>query len=193
MLSSRCFVALAVAAVATFSVTAQETKLKYPETKKGDVVDDYHGTKVADPYRWLEDDVRKSKDVADWVEAENKVTFAFLEAIPEREAIKKRLTELWNYEKFTAPFKDGGRYFFSQERRPAEPVRALRAGRARRRAARAARPEHAGRRTAPSPSPAWRSATTASYLAYGVAEAGSDWNELEGPRRRHRQGRSPTS
>ena len=68
------------------SVAAAESPpLAYPPTKRIDHVDDYHGTKVADPYRWLEDDVRKSKEVADWVEAENKVTDAYLEAIPERE------------------------------------------------------------------------------------------------------------
>src|SRR5579862_5947211 len=86
--------------------------MKYPEAKKVDQVDDFHGVAVADPYRWLEDDVRQSKDVANWVEAENKVTLAYLEAIPQREAIKKRLTELWNYEKITAPIKSGGRYFY---------------------------------------------------------------------------------
>src|SRR5262245_1492982 len=106
--------ALVTAGLTAFGVSAQETKLKYPETKKGAVVDDYHGTKVADPYRWLEDDVRKSKDVADWVEAQNKVTFAYLESIPEREAIRKRITDLWNYEKISAPSKVGGKYFFSK-------------------------------------------------------------------------------
>src|SRR5580700_5346990 len=91
---------------------AQESKLNYPETKKGGVVDDYHGTKVADPYQWLEDDVRKSKDVAEWVEAENKVTGAFLATIPERAAIKQRITDLFNFEKYTPPFKAGSGYFF---------------------------------------------------------------------------------
>ena len=89
-------------------------KMTYPGSKKIDHVDELHGVKVPDPYRWLEDDVRESKDVASWVEAENKVTFAYLEAIPQREAIKKRLTELWNYEKYSAPFKSGGRYFYSK-------------------------------------------------------------------------------
>ena len=107
-------IGLAVTVAVSFTISAQEGRLKYPETKKGDVVDDYHGTKVADPYRWLEDDVRESKEVADWVEAENKVTFGYLEAIPEREAIKKRITELWNYEKISAPSKVGGRYFFTK-------------------------------------------------------------------------------
>ncbi len=93
-------------------VKVQEIKLKYPDTKKVDLFEDYHGTKVADPYRWLEDDVRKSKDVAHWVEAENKVTEDFLVAIPERNAIKERITDLWNYEKFTAPFKAGVKYLF---------------------------------------------------------------------------------
>ena len=77
--------------------------MKYPETKKVEQIDDYHGTKVPDPYRWLEDDVRKSEDVADWVEAQNEITNAYLESIPEREAIKKRITDLWNYEKYSAP------------------------------------------------------------------------------------------
>ncbi|MCI0699796.1 MAG: prolyl oligopeptidase family serine peptidase [Planctomycetia bacterium] len=112
---SRCGAVLTtvLTAILLSPTHAQEPKkLKYPDTKKGDVVDDYHGTKVADPYRWLEDDVRKSKDVADWVEAQNKVTFGFLESIPEREAIKKRITDLWNYEKISAPSKHAGRYFF---------------------------------------------------------------------------------
>ncbi len=89
-------------------------KMTYPGSKKIDHVDELHGVKVPDPYRWLEDDVRESKDVAAWVEAENKVTFAYLEAIPQRDAIKKRLTELWNYEKYSAPSKAGGRYFYSK-------------------------------------------------------------------------------
>ncbi|MEZ6040867.1 MAG: prolyl oligopeptidase family serine peptidase [Planctomycetaceae bacterium] len=86
----------------------------YPETKTVDQIDDYHGTKVADPYRWLENDVRSSDEVAAWVEAQNKVTFDFLKAIPERDAIEKRMTELWNYEKISAPFKRGGRYYFTR-------------------------------------------------------------------------------
>jgi len=82
----------------------------YPATRKGDVIDDYHGTKVADPYRWLED--VDSPETHGWVEAENRVTFAYLEQIPERERIRRRLTELWDYPKYGAPFKKGGRYFF---------------------------------------------------------------------------------
>jgi len=86
----------------------------YPRTKTVDHVDEYHGVKVADPYRWLEEDVRVNPDVAAWVEAQNAVTFKFLEAIPQRPAIKARLTKLWNFEKFTAPSKQGPRYVFSK-------------------------------------------------------------------------------
>ncbi len=82
----------------------------YPQTRKDDVVDDYHGTKVADPYRWLED--VDAPETRSWVEAENRVTFGYLERIPERERIRRRLTELWDYPKYGAPFKKGGRYFF---------------------------------------------------------------------------------
>ncbi len=85
---------------------------KYPPAKRLDLVEDYHGVKVPDPYRWLEDDVRKSAEVKTWVEEENQITNAYLKAIPEREPIRKRLTELWNYERYSAPSKIGGRYFF---------------------------------------------------------------------------------
>src|SRR4051794_2299104 len=97
-----CALALAVLGLANLG-DAREP-MKYPTTKRIDVVDDHHGTKVADPYRWLEDDVRKSKDVAAWVEAQNEVTFGFLKSIPQRKGIQKRLTDLWNYERYSAPF-----------------------------------------------------------------------------------------
>jgi len=86
--------------------------LAYPPTARVEVVDDYHGTKVADPYRWLEDD--NSAETKAWVDAQNKVTFAYLAQIPERARIKERLTKLWNYERFGVPFKEGGRYFFTK-------------------------------------------------------------------------------
>jgi prolyl oligopeptidase len=101
---------------AAFLITAAAigAPIEYPKTKKVEQVDNYHGTKVADPYRWLETDVRTSKDVADWVTAENKVTFDYLAGIPEREPIRKQLTTLWNYEKQSTPYKRGGHYFFSK-------------------------------------------------------------------------------
>lgn len=84
--------------------------MPYPQTAKVDVTDDYHGTKVADPYRWLEDD--NSAETAAWVAAENEVTFDYLSHIPYRGAIDTRLTELWNYEKIGTPTKVGDRYFY---------------------------------------------------------------------------------
>ncbi len=82
-----------------------ETPMNYPETRKGDVYDEYFGTRVDDPYRWLEDDL--SEETAEWVRAENEVTSAYLSEIPVREGLRSRLEELWNYEKIGAPFEEG--------------------------------------------------------------------------------------
>ena len=89
---------------------SSSTPLIYPQAKRSDQVDDYHGTKVADPYRWLED--TDSAETHAWVEAEDKLTFGYLEQLPYRQAIHDRLTKLWNYERFTVPEQEGGRYFF---------------------------------------------------------------------------------
>ncbi|WBL22270.1 prolyl oligopeptidase family serine peptidase [Zunongwangia sp. HRR-M8] len=86
--------------------------LNYPETKKVDTVTDYFGTKVKDPYRWLEDD--RSTETEEWVKAENKVTFGYLDKIPFKEDLKKRLSEIWNYEKIGAPHKEGDYTYFSK-------------------------------------------------------------------------------
>jgi prolyl oligopeptidase len=171
----RWMFAVTAAAFAVLGVTGQEKKLHYPDTKKVEQTDDYHGTKVADPYRWLEDDVRKSKDVEAWVEAENKVTNAFLESIPEREAIKQRSTDLWNYEKFSAPFKENGRYFFFknnglqnqnvlyvQDSLTGEPKMLL--------------DPNTWSKDGTVALAGLEASDDAKYLAYGVAEAGSDWN-----------------
>ncbi|MEG3989075.1 prolyl oligopeptidase family serine peptidase [Microcoleus sp. S28C3] len=82
----------------------------YPTTRKIDQTDDYHGVKVPDPYRWLENP--DSEETQAWVEAQNAVTFAYLNEIPAREKIKQRLTQLWDYEKYGIPFKEGDRYFY---------------------------------------------------------------------------------
>ncbi|HEX7503242.1 MAG TPA: S9 family peptidase, partial [Acidobacteriota bacterium] len=87
-------------------------KLIYPPTRKGDVVDYYHGTKVADPYRWLEDD--NAPEVKAWVEEQNRLTFSYLNGIPCRPGIAKRLEELFNYPRYSAPFRVGDYYFFSK-------------------------------------------------------------------------------
>jgi len=96
----------------TVAQSAVAGSIDYPETKKSEVIDTIHGIKIPDPYRWLEDD--NAEDTKAWVKAQNDVTFGYLDKIPERDAIKKRLTELWNYERFSTPFKEGGRYFFSR-------------------------------------------------------------------------------
>lgn len=85
-------------------------KMNYPATRTTDSVDTYFGTKIADPYRWLEDD--KSAETGEWVKAQNKVTFDYLSKIPFRDKIKDRLTKIWNYAKVTAPFKKGKFYFY---------------------------------------------------------------------------------
>jgi len=147
-------------------------KLKYPDTQKGAVVEDYFGTAVADPYRWLEDD--NSAETKDWVRRQNEVTFSYLDKIPYRSAIEKRLTEIWNYEKYSTPFKESGKYYFFkndglqnhsvlyvQDDLDAEPSVVL------------------------DPNTFSEDGTTSlagfsfskdgRYLAYGVSEGGSDW------------------
>ena len=98
--------------VSFMSVTIFGQKFDYPKAKKTEQVDDYHGMKVADPYRWLENP--DAPDSREWINAQNKITDAYLSQIPQRQAIKDRLTKLWNYEKFSAPFKVGKNYFYSK-------------------------------------------------------------------------------
>jgi prolyl oligopeptidase len=101
---------LAMALVISSALAAQ-TPLTYPATRKAEVVDDFFGTKVADPFRWLEDD--NSPETKAWVVAQNKVTFGYLGQIPQRARIQERITRLFDFEKYSAPFKRGQRYFYS--------------------------------------------------------------------------------
>ncbi|MDN3652252.1 prolyl oligopeptidase family serine peptidase [Thalassotalea ponticola] len=99
---------------ASASSVGKAFALKYPETRKGEVVDVYYGTEVADPYRWLEDD--RSVETGNWVKAQNEVTFDYLEQIPYREQLKQRLQELWNYEKVSSPFIEGDyQYYYKND------------------------------------------------------------------------------
>ncbi len=91
-------------------VSLAQNSIKYPQTKKGEVVDVYFDTKVADPYRWLEDD--KSAETGAWVKSQNQVTYDYLSKIPFRNQLKSRLEKLWNYEKIGAPFKEGNFTYF---------------------------------------------------------------------------------
>ncbi len=110
-LYKRTFLSFLVTACA-FPAFAIAQGLQYPTTNKIDHTDNYHGTTVADPYRWLEDD--NSKETAAWVEAQNKVTFSYLETIPYRAKIKQRLETLFNYPKISAPFRRGDMYYFTK-------------------------------------------------------------------------------
>ena len=92
------------------AAAALTIKMNYPKTKKDPHVDHYHGTPVADPYRWLENDT--SRQTAAWVRAQNEVTFAYLNQIPYRGQIRERLTQIWNYPKYGVPFKRGAHYYY---------------------------------------------------------------------------------
>ncbi len=113
------YIALVLVLGVSFSLSAQQNlkaasvkSLDYPHVKTVEHVDDYFGTKVADPYRWMED--LNSPEVKQWVADENKVTFGYLETIPQRGAIRQRLEQVWNYERYSPPVKRGSRYFFSK-------------------------------------------------------------------------------
>lgn len=157
------------------SVLVPQTKLKYPLTKKDDVKDNYFGTIVPDPYRWLENDT--ASVVKEWVKEENKVTFSYLDNIPYREKIKARLEKLWNYPKYSAPFKAGKNYFFFkndglqnqavlyiQDGLNAKPEVFL-------------DPNKLSKDGTVSLS-AYAPSKDGKYFAYGTASGGSDWNEF---------------
>ncbi len=164
----------ALAQVQTQTCLPGGTPTTYPVTKKVEQQDVYHGTSIADPYRWLED--ANSAETKEWVDAQNKVTQAYLGQIGERSAIKERLTKLWNYERYSVPYKESGRYFYSRnnglQNQSAlytmkslsdEPRLLLDPNTL------AADGTVALAGTAVSPD--------GKYLAYGTAASGSDWNE----------------
>ena len=100
-----------IAMLNSLATAADWPRIMYPPTRKEDVVDDYFGTKIADPYRWLEDD--NAAETKAWVAEQNHVTSAFLASIPRREQIRTRLAKLWNFERFGEPFERGGRFFWT--------------------------------------------------------------------------------
>ena len=151
----------------------------YPASKMVDQQDDYHGVRVADPYRWLED--ANSIDTGAWVAAQNSLTQSYLARTPGRDAIRARLTELWNYERFSVPFKQGGRYFYSrndglQNQAVLYTLTTLTAS-------------DAAPRVLLDPNTLSADGTVAlagievspdgRYLAYGTAASGSDWNQWQ--------------
>ena len=106
--------ALALLPASLLALVASSSAQDSPTTRTVEHVDVYHGVEVADPYRWLEDDVRVSDEVADWVATQNGHTQAWLSELAGRGAIEERLTELWDYEKYSSPRKVGRRYVYSR-------------------------------------------------------------------------------
>src|SRR6266550_3183363 len=164
-----------IAGTLTAQTTAPTSTLSYPPTARGTQVDNYHGTSIADPYRWLED-VDAPATTA-WVEAENKLTDSFLATIPERPAIKNRLTQLWNYARYSAPFKENGLYFYFQNTGlQNQSVLLVQDGR------NAAPQVLLDPNTFSTDGTVALSGTEASddghYLAYAISTSGSDWQEL---------------
>jgi len=159
----------------TATLQAQTNAPTYPSATRGTQVDVYHGVSIADPYRWLED--VDSPATKEWVAAQNRLTDSFLSAIPQRPAIKSRLTQLWNYARFSAPFKENGRYFYFQNTGlQNQSVLYVQDGR------------EAAPRVLLDPNllstdgTVALSGTAASddghYLAYSLSTSGSDWQEL---------------
>jgi prolyl oligopeptidase len=181
------FAALAVATLslstALRSVHAQRNgeggggaPIKYPETKKVDVVEDYFGTKVPDPYRWLEDN--ESPEVAAWVEAQNKVTFAYLDQIPYRTAIKNRLMKLYNYPKFGAPSRRGEWFIFSKnDGLQNQSVFYIQKGLDG--ATEVVLDPNKFSADGTSRLGAFSWSPKGKYILYGVSQGGSDWNDLQ--------------
>src|SRR5262249_57951772 len=104
------------------TVSAQSSSFRYPQPRKGDVVDTYFGTTIADPYRWMED--LNSAELKQWVDAENAVTAKYLDGLPLRDQVKARITELWNYPKVTAPRYERRHWFYNRNsglQRPSDP------------------------------------------------------------------------
>jgi prolyl oligopeptidase len=167
---------LAIGGVCTCSALAEP--LKYPDARREERVEKMHGVTVADPYRWLEKDVRESPDVRAWVDAESKVTNAYLAAIPERPGIEKRIKDLWDYEKHSPPHKVAGHYFFRKNNGLQNQSVLYATDRLDGEARVLIDPNTWSKDGtvalgADEPSPDGR------YLAYAVSEAGSDWETIK--------------
>ncbi|HYD25892.1 MAG TPA: prolyl oligopeptidase family serine peptidase [Croceibacterium sp.] len=170
--------AAAVAAALSLPAHAQDmTAPDYPETRRGDVVETLFGEAIADPYRWLENDVRSDAEVADWVARQNAVTDAYLARLPARAWFKRRTGELFDFERFSTPVKRGGRYFYTrnaglQNQSPLY-VREGLAGEPR-----LLLDPNAWAADAATALDAWRASPDGSKLLYSVQDGGSDWRIL---------------
>ncbi|HEX5830258.1 MAG TPA: prolyl oligopeptidase family serine peptidase [Gemmatimonadaceae bacterium] len=162
----------AVLLAAALPLSAQ---MQYPESQKGDVVDVYHGVPVADPYRWLED--QNSPATAAWVQAQNALTFRYLAGLPQREALRRRLTTLWDYPKTGLPVREGGRLFYRansglERQSPLYLRAALDAPPRLLIDPNALSPDGAVSLAQTSPSP------DARYVAYALSDGGADWQDV---------------
>lgn len=165
-----------LAGLAAVMLTAA-APIAYPVTPKGPVVDVQHGVSVADPYRWLENDVRNDKQVEAWVEAENKVTNAYLATLPKRDAIKTRLTELWNYERFGIPRLRGTSQFYTRNSGlQNQAVLYVQQGESPARVLIDPNPWAKDGATALAE---WEPSEDGKYLAYAVQDGGTDWRTIK--------------
>jgi prolyl oligopeptidase len=157
------------------SVSVPASAIDYPETRRGAVVEQYHGQPVADPYRWLED-VDAPETLA-WVRAQNAVSLPFLAALPGREAIRERLTALWNYERFELPEKKAGKLLFRKnDGLQNQSVLYVQDGPAS--APRVLIDPNTLSADGTVALTQWKLSPDGRWLAYGIAGAGSDWNEF---------------
>ena len=150
------------------------TPFAYPPARLSDQTDDYHGTTVADPYRWLEDP--DSPETRAWIEAENALTFDFLAQIPARAAIQKRLTTLWDYERYGMPYLQGGRYFYGRND-GLQPQSVLYVSETLDREPRVLLDPNMLSGDGTVALSGYAISEDSKFLAYGLATAGSDWNE----------------
>lgn len=157
------------------ALLAQTQPLAYPKAKKVSQTDTYHGTKVEDPYRWLEDD--NSAETKAWVDEENKVTEQYLSQIPFRDKVKTRLTQLWNFEKLSAPYKKAGMYFtFYNNGLQNQSVLYVQKDLKDQRTELLDPNKLSNEGTASLSG--WGVSKDGKYIAYGISKAGSDWVEI---------------
>ncbi|MGF1549738.1 MAG: prolyl oligopeptidase family protein [Sphingomonadaceae bacterium] len=168
---------VATAPPAAERAAAARPALAYPETERVDVVEQRFGVAVADPYRWLEDDVRENPKVRDWVTRQNAVTDAYLETLPARDHFRTRLTRLFDYERYGIPDKEGGRYFYThnsglQNQSPLY-VRETPEG-----SARLLIDPNQWSEDDATALAQWEPSVDGTRLAYAVQEGGSDWRTI---------------
>jgi prolyl oligopeptidase len=174
---SLVFVILAVLSntISARAATSQDAGAAYPATRRVDQVDTMHGIKVEDPYRWLEADIRTSPEVAGWVAAQNEITAAYLAQIPQREAIRRRLMELWNYERFSPPQRIAGRFYVFNHNDGLQNQDVVYTAETLDAEARVLLDPNTWTKDGSAALAGMAFSTEGKYLAYGVADSGSDW------------------